>query len=120
MNYILQGLQQYVTPNGRTPEFDYLVNQLLGAGDPNSSGLGAYLQYDQYGNARTPEDQIKAANALFGQTLTGLNPYSQNAYAGYAGAQGNQYLSNIAKGNPGASSYIDYLNSTPLRQWVNR
>lgn len=114
LNFANEYLKQMVTPNGRTPEFDYLVNALLGAGS-DSSPLGAYLN-----SGLTPDQQIQAANALFGQTLVGLNPYSQQAYSRYAKDQGNQYLGNVAKGQPGGSSYVDYLNSTPLKQWVNR
>lgn len=117
MNFVNTYLQNMTTPNGRTPEFDYLMNQLLGTGAQSATGspLGAYLNA-----GLTPDQQVKAANALMSQTEVGLNPYAQQAYSRAGDFFGQQYLGGVAKGQPGGSSYTNYLASTPLSQWVNR
>lgn len=114
LNFVANYLQQMVTPGGRTPEFDAMVNRILGAGSADSSPLGAFLNANQ-----TPSQQISAGNSLIGQTLSGLNPYAQKAYSNYLDYAGNQYQGTTMKGNPANSSYVDYLNRSPFQNWVN-
>jgi len=114
LNFVANYLQQMVTPGGRTPEFDAMVNRILGAGSTDSSPLGAFLNASQ-----TPAQQVSAGNSLIGQTLSGLNPYAQKAYSNYLDYAGNQYQGTTMKGNPSDSSYINYLNSQPFQNWVN-
>lgn len=114
LNFVANYLQQMVTPGGRTPEFDAMVNKILGAGSADSSPLGAFLNANQ-----TPSQQISAGNSLIGQTLSGLNPYAQKAYSNYLDYAGNQYQGTTMKGNPANSSYVDYLNQSPFQHWVN-
>ena len=119
LNFVNEYLQQMVTPGGRQPELDRLVAELLGGRtyDPEnpdaSNPLGAYLNADL-----TPEEQIKVANAMFGQTLSGQSPYAQTAYQRFARDQGNQYLSGMAKGAPQGENYLDFLHQGPLAGWV--
>jgi hypothetical protein len=117
LNFAANYMNQMVTPGGRTPEFDVLMNKILGAGIPGTSPLAEYLSSGQM----TPEQQVQAANALMSQTLGGISPYGQRAYSNAEKDFGQQYQGAVMKGNPGAQSYVDYLkNSTPLGSWANR
>ena len=113
INFANEYLQQMVTPGGRQPELDRLVSEILAATGGDTSVLGAYLNA-----GLTPDQQVSAANSLFGQTLSGQSPYAQTGYQRFAKDQGQQYLGAVAKGQPGASSYVDYLGGTPLASWV--
>lgn len=126
LNFAAQYLQNLATPGGRTVDFSALVNHLLGPGgemklDANgnlvpANPLAAYLNA-----SLDPSQQVQAANALFGQTLGGLNPYAQQAYSRYAKDMGSQYQGALARGATDYKSYIDYLNQvSDLGRWAGR
>lgn len=115
LNFVDEYMRNMMTPGGRQPELDRLVAELFGhGGSADDSLLGAYLNA-----GKSPEQQVQAGNAMFGQYLSGQNPYAQSGYSAYVRDQGQQYLGDVAKGDPDATSYIDYLhNKTPLAGWV--
>jgi len=115
LNFANQYMQQMVTPGGRTPEMDALVDHLLSGTNENTSPLGAYLNA-----GLDPAHQVSAANSLFGLTTSGQNPYAQQGYLNYAKDLGSQYQGEMAKANPKYTSYIDYLNkASKLGSWTN-
>lgn len=120
LNWINEALKQMVTPGGRTPELDALVNHLLGAGSGSPDNLLSTFFGSAPGSQMSNEQQVSTANNAFNQLLGGQNPYAQSAYGKYAKDAGQGYLNNFAGStNPNApASYIDYLNQGPLKQWV--
>lgn len=117
LNFIAHAMQQAATPGGETLNYDYLLNTIMGATNPDANPLGNYLQYDAQGNALTPAQQAQTTNALASQALVALNPYAQRAFSGALGRYGNDYQAGAMKGDPGASSYVQYLKQSPFGNW---
>jgi len=114
LNFAAQYMQNLATPNGRSVQFDALMNHLLSP-DSISAGnpLGDYLN----SNA-DPSQQVQRANALLGQSLVGQNPYFQQGVSNYAKDLGSQYQGDLAHGNTNYKSYIDYLRGTRIGQYT--
>ncbi len=110
LNFANQYMQNMVTPGGRTVDFSSLMDHLLGAGGQYANGkadnaLAAYLNA-----GLDPSQQVRAAQGLMGQSMTGQNPYFQQGFSNYAKDLGSSYQGAMAKANPGYTSFIDYLN----------
>ena len=114
LNYIANAMQQAVTPGGQSVDPYYMMQTILNQSGTEANPLSAFLG----GEGLTPEQQIDRVNRLMANSLPGMNPYAQQAYGGALRNQSQQYMTNMAKGNPGGTSYFDYLQGTPFAQWV--
>jgi hypothetical protein len=118
LNFANQYMQNMVTPGGATVNFSSLMDHLLGAGGQYADGhadnaLAAYLNA-----GLDPSQQVRAAQGLMGQSMTGQNPYFQQGFSNYAKDLGSSYQGLMAKGDPQYKSFIDYLNrSSGIGNW---
>lgn len=110
MGYINDYMQQMVTPNGSVPQFDELLNAILGATQNDNSLLGAYMGSGP-GATLSTDKQIQQVAGLIANSLSGMNGYAQSAYSQYLKDQESQYRSGLARSDPGATSYGDYINA---------
>ncbi len=114
LNYIANAMQQAVTPGGQYMDPYYFVRTILGQPNSDANPLSSYLE----GANLTPDQQMSRVNQLIANGLGGMNSYAQQAYGGFLQNQQDQYREGLAKGAPAGSSYFDYLQGTPLANWV--
>jgi hypothetical protein len=108
-------LRQQGTTGGQAIDYKSLLGNILGAGPDDQ--IRAYTSLDAAGNPLSGGDQQSALMGLLSAALGNVNPFSQRAMMGQAGAALQDWRGELAQGMTNGAKQgtaLDYLRKTGL------